>query len=255
MRAKEQRHHVRLHHRSRRSRRSGDSQAPGERPPCRARRPTRPTIRWARRRPSRRSARSSWASGLAGCSPPCCSRSRASNPSCWNAAGTCAAARKTPGPCGARTSSTPESNVQFGEGGAGLFSDGKLYSQIKDPKFYGRKVMHEFVRAGAPRRNPVRQQAAHRHVQAHRRGGGDARRDHRSGRRSPVREQGERPADRRRPDRRCRARRRRNDCAAAMSCWRRDTAPATRFACSSAAACSSSPSPSRSAFASSIPSR
>ena len=44
----------------------------------------------------------------------------------------------------------PESNVQFGEGGAGLFSDGKLYSQIKDPRFYGRKVMHEFVRAGAP---------------------------------------------------------------------------------------------------------
>ena len=45
---------------------------------------------------------------------------------------------------------TPESNVQFGEGGAGLFSDGKLYSQIKDPKFYGRKVMREFIRAGAP---------------------------------------------------------------------------------------------------------
>ena len=45
---------------------------------------------------------------------------------------------------------SPESNVQFGEGGAGLFSDGKLYSQIKDPKFYGRKVMEEFVRAGAP---------------------------------------------------------------------------------------------------------
>lgn len=45
---------------------------------------------------------------------------------------------------------TPESNVQFGEGGAGLFSDGKLYSQIKDPKFYGRKVMEEFVKAGAP---------------------------------------------------------------------------------------------------------
>ena len=49
-----------------------------------------------------------------------------------------------------RNTLTPESNVQFGEGGAGLFSDGKLYSQIKDPKFYGRKVMHEFVRAGAP---------------------------------------------------------------------------------------------------------
>jgi uncharacterized protein len=45
---------------------------------------------------------------------------------------------------------TPESNVQFGEGGAGLFSDGKLYSQIKDPRFFGRKVMQEFVRAGAP---------------------------------------------------------------------------------------------------------
>ncbi|MFB2762869.1 NAD(P)/FAD-dependent oxidoreductase [Marinobacter shengliensis] len=45
---------------------------------------------------------------------------------------------------------SPESNVQFGEGGAGLFSDGKLYSQIKDPKFYGRKVMAEFVKTGAP---------------------------------------------------------------------------------------------------------
>jgi hypothetical protein len=44
----------------------------------------------------------------------------------------------------------PESNVQFGEGGAGTFSDGKLYSQIKDPKQYGRKVLTEFVKAGAP---------------------------------------------------------------------------------------------------------
>jgi uncharacterized protein len=44
----------------------------------------------------------------------------------------------------------PLSNVQFGEGGAGLFSDGKLYSQIKDPRFLGRKVMDEFVAAGAP---------------------------------------------------------------------------------------------------------
>ncbi len=43
-----------------------------------------------------------------------------------------------------------ESNVQFGEGGAGTFSDGKLYSQIKDPKHYGRKVLSEFVAAGAP---------------------------------------------------------------------------------------------------------
>ncbi|MBK5914415.1 NAD(P)/FAD-dependent oxidoreductase [Rhodocyclus purpureus] len=44
----------------------------------------------------------------------------------------------------------PESNVQFGEGGAGTFSDGKLYSQIRDPQHHGRKVLSEFVKAGAP---------------------------------------------------------------------------------------------------------
>ena len=44
----------------------------------------------------------------------------------------------------------PESNVQYGEGGAGTFSDGKLYSQIKDPHYRGRKVLTEFVKAGAP---------------------------------------------------------------------------------------------------------
>ena len=44
----------------------------------------------------------------------------------------------------------PESNVQFGEGGAGLFSDGKLYSQVRDPRHLGRKVMAEFAQAGAP---------------------------------------------------------------------------------------------------------
>jgi uncharacterized FAD-dependent dehydrogenase len=44
----------------------------------------------------------------------------------------------------------PESNVQFGEGGAGTFSDGKLYSQIRDPRHLGRKVLAEFVAAGAP---------------------------------------------------------------------------------------------------------
>ena len=44
----------------------------------------------------------------------------------------------------------PESNVQFGEGGAGTFSDGKLYSQVKDPRHLGRKVLAEFVKAGAP---------------------------------------------------------------------------------------------------------
>ena len=44
----------------------------------------------------------------------------------------------------------PESNVQFGEGGAGTFSDGKLYCRVKDPRFLGRKVLDEFVKAGAP---------------------------------------------------------------------------------------------------------
>jgi uncharacterized protein len=44
----------------------------------------------------------------------------------------------------------PESNVQFGEGGAGLFSDGKLHSQIRDRHYHGRKVLTEFVAAGAP---------------------------------------------------------------------------------------------------------
>jgi uncharacterized FAD-dependent dehydrogenase len=44
----------------------------------------------------------------------------------------------------------PDSNVQFGEGGAGTFSDGKLYCRVKDPRFLGRKVLEEFVAAGAP---------------------------------------------------------------------------------------------------------
>ncbi|MBF1173372.1 MAG: NAD(FAD)-utilizing dehydrogenase [[Eubacterium] sulci] len=41
-----------------------------------------------------------------------------------------------------------ESNVQFGEGGAGTFSDGKLTTGIKDPRIH--KVLSEFVSAGAP---------------------------------------------------------------------------------------------------------
>jgi uncharacterized FAD-dependent dehydrogenase len=55
----------------------------------------------------------------------------------------------------------PESNVQFGEGGAGTFSDGKLYSQIKDPRHLGRKVVTEFVKAGAP---PEILTEAHPHI-------------------------------------------------------------------------------------------
>ncbi|MDM7456138.1 MAG: FAD-dependent oxidoreductase [Tepidimonas sp.] len=56
---------------------------------------------------------------------------------------------------------TPESNVQFGEGGAGLFSDGKLYSQIKDPRHLGRRVIQAFVDAGAP---PEILYEAHPHI-------------------------------------------------------------------------------------------
>ncbi len=55
----------------------------------------------------------------------------------------------------------PESNAQFGEGGAGTFSDGKLYSRIKDPRHLGRKVLTEFVKAGAP---PEILTEAHPHV-------------------------------------------------------------------------------------------
>lgn len=49
-----------------------------------------------------------------------------------------------------RSELNPDSNVQFGEGGAGTFSDGKLYSQIKDPQHHSRKLLEEFVKAGAP---------------------------------------------------------------------------------------------------------
>ncbi len=55
----------------------------------------------------------------------------------------------------------PESNVQFGEGGAGTFSDGKLYSRIKDNRHLDRKVLTEFVRAGAP---PEILTEAHPHI-------------------------------------------------------------------------------------------
>jgi uncharacterized FAD-dependent dehydrogenase len=55
----------------------------------------------------------------------------------------------------------PESNVQFGEGGAGTFSDGKLYSRIKDQRHLDRKVLTEFVKAGAP---PEILTEAHPHI-------------------------------------------------------------------------------------------
>ena len=44
----------------------------------------------------------------------------------------------------------PNSNVQFGEGGAGTFSDGKLNTLVKDKEFRGKKVFEIFVENGAP---------------------------------------------------------------------------------------------------------
>jgi uncharacterized FAD-dependent dehydrogenase len=62
----------------------------------------------------------------------------------------CASAPRTPGACGASGVLDPESNVQFGEGGAGTFSDGKLWSQISDPRHLTRKVLRSSCKAGAP---------------------------------------------------------------------------------------------------------
>ena len=81
----------------------------------------------------------------------------------------------------------PESNVQFGEGGAGTFSDGKLYSQIKDPRHLrpqGADRVRQGRRAGG---DPLRQQAAHRHLPAGDDGREHARDDRGAGRRDPLR--------------------------------------------------------------------
>ena len=96
----------------------------------------------------------------------------------------------------------PESNVQFGEGGAGTFSDGKLHSQIKDPHHYGRKVLTEFVKAGAPPEILYRRQAACRHLPAGDRRGKHPPHDRGSRRRVPLWQQGRRPRDRRAAGRR-----------------------------------------------------
>ena len=78
--------------------------------------------------------------------------------------------------------------MQFGEGGAGTFSDGKLYSQIKDPRHLGRKVLTEFVKAGAPEEILYRGASAYRHLPAGDDGGEHARDDRVAGRRIPLRE-------------------------------------------------------------------
>jgi choline dehydrogenase-like flavoprotein len=154
----------------------------------------------------------------------------------------------------------PESNVQFGEGGAGTFSDGKLYSQIKDPRHLGRKVMQEFVKAGAP---PEILYVAHPHIGTFKLVKvveNAARADHRAGWRDPLRAARDRCADRadgkgQRHLRglRCstRPRARPTELAAAMWCWRWATARATPLPCCTSAACTCRPSRSRWAFASS----
>ena len=104
-----------------------------------------------------------WSSASArqACSPRSCWRRRGCGPSCSSAA--------TPHRCAGKRSSAsgdggpldPESNVQFGEGGAGTFSDGKLNTGTKNER--GRWVLEQFVRFGAQRGNSLRRQAARRH--------------------------------------------------------------------------------------------
>jgi uncharacterized FAD-dependent dehydrogenase len=143
----------------------------------------------------------------------------------------------------------PESNVQFGEGGAGTFSDGKLYSQIKDPDHRGRKVLTEFVKAGAPAEilyvakphiGTFKLVSMVENMRAEIESlGGEIRFGSRV-------EDVEIDADRSAPS-----------CSPtapalppAMSCWRSATARATPSGCCSSAACISRPSRSRSASAS-----
>ena len=103
-----------------------------------------------RRRPICRCARWSSASAPAASLPRWCWRRWASSRSCWSAARPCASAPRTPGACGASACSTPNPTCSSAKAAPAPFRDGKLYSQIKDPRHLGRKVMEEFVKAGAP---------------------------------------------------------------------------------------------------------
>ncbi len=146
----------------------------------------------------------------------------------------------------------PESNVQFGEGGAGTFSDGKLWSQISDPRHLTRKVLDGVRQGRCAGGDSLRQQAAHRHLSPGRHDREDACRDRSAGRRDPLPAARDRRADRRRRDARCDARIPASSCSPTMSCSRSATARATASRCCTRAACSWRPSRSRSAFASSI---
>ncbi len=162
------------------------------------------------------------------------------------------------GPVAQATCCTPSRNVQFGEGGAGTFSDGKLYSQIKDPRHLGRKVMTEFVKAGAP---PEILYAAHPHIGTFKLVkvvenmreqiialGGEIRFEQRVDR---LADRGRRTCAASRSA--CWTRpRARASCAPTTWCWRWATARATPSTCCTSAACTWRPSRSPSAFASSI---
>ena len=152
----------------------------------------------------------------------------------------------------------PESNVQFGEGGAGTFSDGKLWSQISDPRHLTRKVIDEFVKAGAPEEIAW---VAKPHIGTFRLVGVVEKMRaeiERARRRDPLRRARRRPADRgrpgARPDDRARHGRKRapRSCAPTRWCSPSATAPATPSPCCTSAAWRCRPSRSRSAFASSI---
>ncbi len=135
----------------------------------------------------------------------------------------------------------PESNVQFGEGGAGTFSDGKLYSQIKDPRFLGRKVMAEFVRAGAPPEIMYARSRTSAHFDWWVWWSGCARRSLRSAAKSALPVTARRSADRGQES--CAARSSMSQRTSSMNCapitwyWLWATVPAIRLKCFSGAVC------------------
>ena len=231
------------------------------RPATCARRPTRATASSATRRPTSARERAAAAGGgrLRALRPlrrPDAGADGAARRSCWSAARRCASAPRTPGACGARACSTPNRTCSSARAAPAPSRDGKLWSQISDPRHLTRKVLTEFVKAGAPEEILY---VAKPHIGTFRlveHGREDARRDRGAGRRDPLPPAGDRSADRAgagegaataRPD----AGRRRADRAPTTWCWRWATARATPSRCCSGAASRWRPSRSRSAFASS----
>ena len=172
---------LRLHRRLRGRRRGRGARRASPATRTSAPRPTPATASSPRRRPTsppaRRRGRWSSASAPAASSPRWCWRRWACARSSSSAARRCASAPGTPGACGASGVLDPESNVQFGEGGAGTFSDGKLWSQISDPRHLDAQGARRVRQGRRARGDPLRRQAAHRHLPPGRRGREDARRD------------------------------------------------------------------------------